>query len=66
MSSDFKGWQRPDPRTRHHRHRHPAEVTSDRLGDHYERWHDRTDPAVQHAISVVRDWLDEIAEEKNG
>jgi hypothetical protein len=43
--------------------RHPAEVTSDRLGDHAEKWYETTDGDIQHAISVVRDWLDRIAEE---
>lgn len=51
-------------RTLGQRHpRHPAEVTSDRLGDHYGRWHGRLTPAEREAITKVRDILERIAEE---
>jgi hypothetical protein len=43
--------------------RHPAEVTSDRLGDHYERWADRLSGEERDAISLVRYALERIAEE---
>jgi hypothetical protein len=42
--------------------RHPAEVTADRLADHLEKWFDESDAEVQHAVSVIRDWLENIAE----
>lgn len=42
--------------------RHPAEVTSDRLADHVERWHARTTPELRDEIARVRDWLERIAE----
>lgn len=41
--------------------RHPAEVTADRLGDHLDRYFDKTDGSMRDAISRVRAWLDEIA-----
>lgn len=41
--------------------RHPAEVTSDRLADHYERWFDRMDGQARDAITLVRDVLERIA-----
>jgi hypothetical protein len=43
--------------------RRPAEVTSDRLLDHYERWHARLSGAELDAISQVRNALERIAEE---
>ena len=46
--------------------RHPAEVTSDRLGDHYERWVDRLTGEERDAISLVRFALERIAEEDEG
>ena len=42
--------------------RHPAEVTSDRLGDHLDRWYDKTDGPMRDAIAKVRDWLEQRAE----
>lgn len=51
-------------RTFSQRHpRHPAEVTSDRLGDHLTRWHDRMTPGERDEFSRVRDVLERIAEE---
>jgi hypothetical protein len=43
--------------------RHPAEVTSDRLGDHYGRWHERLSGEELDAISLVRFALQRIADE---
>ena len=43
--------------------RHPAEVTSDRLLGHYEKWNRRLSGAERDAISMVRDALDRIASE---
>jgi hypothetical protein len=43
--------------------RHPAQVTSDRLGDHLMRWHDRIEPADRDKISEVRYLLEAIAEQ---
>lgn len=37
--------------------RHPAEVTSDRLLQHYERWNDRFTGYERDAISQIRDAL---------
>lgn len=42
--------------------RHAAEVTADRLKEHYERWFDRLDGSEQHDISHVIQILEEIAE----
>ena len=42
--------------------RHPAEVTSDRLGDAYERWYHKLSGAERDAISIVRNALERIAE----
>lgn len=47
---------------RRRRSRHPAEITADRLGDHLDRWYDKTDGSMRDAISRVRAWLDDIAE----
>ena len=41
--------------------RHPAEVTSDRLADHYEKWYDRMDGRERDAIALVRGMLERIA-----
>lgn len=41
--------------------RHPAEVTSDRLGQHYADWYDILTPHEREAISRVRDALENIA-----
>jgi len=43
--------------------RHPAEVTADRLGDHYEKWWDRMSGAERDALSLTRFVLQRIAEE---
>lgn len=43
--------------------RHPAEVTADRLGNHLDRWYDKTDGPMRDAIAKVRDWLDQRAQE---
>jgi hypothetical protein len=42
--------------------RHPAEVTSDRLKDHYEQWHGKFSPAEHSSFEVVIRALEEIAE----
>lgn len=42
--------------------RHPAEVTSDRLLEHYEKWYDRFSGEELLAISKVRYALQRIAE----
>lgn len=42
--------------------RHPAEVTSDRLGQHYEDYLDKLTRNEREAISDVRWALQEIAE----
>jgi hypothetical protein len=42
--------------------RHPADVTSDRLGDAYERYYDKLTPSERQALSDVRHALQEIAE----
>lgn len=41
--------------------RHPAEVTSDRLGDHAERWHDQFTPEERDMIAQIRQRLEQIA-----
>lgn len=41
--------------------RHPAEVTADRLGDAYERFHDKLDGAELDMISQLKHAFDEIA-----
>jgi hypothetical protein len=43
--------------------RHPAEVTRDRLLDHYENYYERLSAEELHAIGVVREALYRIAEE---
>ena len=43
--------------------RHPAEVTSDRLAAHVERWHDRSTPEQRDTIAAVRAWLQDVADE---
>lgn len=43
--------------------RHPAEVTSDRLGDALDRWPDRFDGGQRDAIADLRTVLEQIAEE---
>lgn len=42
--------------------RHPAEVTADRLGDHYERDYDKLEGDEREAITLIRFALQEIAE----
>jgi DNA-directed RNA polymerase subunit K/omega len=41
--------------------RHPAEVTADRIKDHYERWHDKLAPSEHTSFEVVIRALEEIA-----
>lgn len=43
--------------------RHPAEVTSDRLGDAVERWHDKFTGEERDMIGLIRVRLEEIAED---
>lgn len=42
--------------------RHPAQVTSDRLGDAVDRWGDAFDPAELDMVGVIRHRLEQIAE----
>lgn len=42
--------------------RHPAEVTADRLGDHYEAYFDKLTQRERDYIGVVRHALQQIAE----
>ena len=42
--------------------RHPAEVTSDRLGDAVTDWYDLMTGSERDAIAEVRQVLEEIAE----
>lgn len=42
--------------------RHPTEVTSDRLGDHYERYYDKLTGSERAAVTAVRFALQEIAD----
>lgn len=42
--------------------RHPAEVTSDRLGDAVTRWCDQFTGAELDMVGVIRDRLEQIAE----
>lgn len=42
--------------------RHPAEVTSDRLGDAVTRWGDLLDGKELDAVALVRQALEEIAD----
>jgi len=44
------------------RRRHPAEVTSDRLLDAYERWYDHFTGEQRDAIGEIRHVLQEIAD----
>lgn len=47
--------------------RHPAEVTSDRLGDAVERWHEWFTPQERDMVAAIRSRLEDIAEEaRNG
>ena len=43
--------------------RHPALVTSDRLAEHLDRYFDKTDGPMRDAISRVRSWLEDRADE---
>lgn len=49
---------------RKHHHRHPAEVTSDRLLLAVEKWSDKFDGAERDMIGRIRHALEEIAEGK--
>jgi hypothetical protein len=42
--------------------RHPAEVTSDRLGDALDRWPEHFDGAQRDAVHDLRNVLERIAE----
>ncbi len=42
--------------------RHPAEVTSDRLGDAVTNWGDRLEPDELDMIARIRQALEEIAD----
>lgn len=42
--------------------RHPAEVTSDRLGDAVEKWYDHFTGPERDMIARIRDVLERIAE----
>lgn len=42
--------------------RHPAEVTCDRLGEHYEEYFDDLTAGERDAISTIREALERIAE----
>ena len=42
--------------------RHPAEVTSDRLGDATARWHNKFTGAELDMIATIRRRLEQIAE----
>lgn len=44
--------------------RHPAEVTADRLLEHYERYCDKLTGTERDAVGTVRHALQEIAEGK--
>lgn len=46
--------------------RHPAEVTSDRLGDAVTRWGDKMTGQELDAIGQIRHALEEIAEGRRG
>jgi len=41
--------------------RHPAEVTSDRLGDAVDRWHDEFEPEERDMVAKIRLRLEQIA-----
>jgi hypothetical protein len=41
---------------------HPADVTADRLTDHYEKWYDKLAAYERDAIGIVIEALREIAE----
>jgi hypothetical protein len=43
--------------------RHPAEVTSDRLGDDVERWHEKFTPQERDAVALIRNRLEQIADQ---
>jgi hypothetical protein len=42
--------------------RHPAEVTSDRLGDAVSRWADQFTPEERDMVGIIRHRLEQIAE----
>lgn len=42
--------------------RHPAEITSDRLADASERWHDKFTGEELDMIGRIRDALEQIAD----
>jgi len=48
---------------RHGYRRHPAEVTSDRLGDAVGKWHGKFSGEERDMVAQIRQRLEEIAEE---
>lgn len=51
-----------EKRVRRRHPRHPAEVTAERLTDHYERWYRKLDGSQRDNICLVIDLLHDIAE----
>lgn len=47
---------------RRHHHRHPAQVTSDRLLTAIEKWGDKFDGAEHDMIGYIRHALEQIAD----
>jgi hypothetical protein len=41
--------------------RHPAEVTSDRLGDAVEKWNEQFSPGERDMVAQIRARLEQIA-----
>ncbi|MEV1170830.1 hypothetical protein [Nonomuraea sp. NPDC049784] len=46
--------------------RHPAEVTSDRLGDALDKWPNDFDGQARDAVAFIRQILENIAERAGG
>lgn len=44
--------------------RHPLEVTSDRIADHMEKYHERLSGAEKDALSIARYILEHLVEGK--
>lgn len=57
IDAELKAWRKAH-------HRHPAEVTSDRLLTAIEKWGDKFDGAEHDMIGQIRHALEEIAEGK--
>lgn len=51
--------ERKTPRYR----RHPAEVTSDKLAEAVERWHEHFTPQERDMVAAIRQRLEAIADE---